>query len=250
MDDVIVPELATMVKEEKVAVFPGLDEPGEGVRLKHQTSGHVCGGYADSTTLRDLTKITAQVDFGETRGDESELLSYMRHEAEFLTCIESVASETLTIYDIVACFRHKMMRFRHTIKPLVEKVEYYTSFRHFLEEFREKQWPTLHQLAMVEYENCSQTDGESIRAYYERFSELVQCMGGNADDCVPFFVSGLRNEEIRNAVNIQVDRRTMESVVDYADRVQSTLKVEQMNKRRRSMGQSTQAGQSRGRERW
>ena len=232
--ETIVPQIATAEEAGEEEVFPGLDEPGNGTKLKHKTGGHVCGGSGDMKVVKDLLKFTEKINFAEVKEDESELVAYIRHEGEFLTCMELFGATDLSFYDILACFRQKTMQWRHTMAPLIAKKGHFTSFTHFLREFRAAKWPTLPQLAMIELETCAQKDGEGILAYHERFVELVESMEWSIESKIDWFISGLANEEIRDCI-IRRDfvNRTMDAVLKYANYLHGQLQVVEVMQRRR-----------------
>ena len=227
------PQIAT-IEEAEEEVFPGLDEPEIGTKLKHMTGGHVCGGSGDIKVVKELLKLTEKVNFAEIKDDETELVAYIRHEGEFLASMELFGATNLTLYNILACFRQKTMQWRHTMRPLIEKECHFTSFAHFLREFRAAKWPTLPQLAMIELETCAQKDDEEILAYYERFVELVVSMEWSIESKIDWFISGLANEEIRDClIRREFEDRTMDAVLKYANYLHGQLKVVEVMKRRR-----------------
>ena len=120
------------------------------------------------------------------------------------------------------------------MRPLIEKECHFTSFAHFLREFRAAKWPTLPQLAMIELETCAQKDDEEILAYYERFVELVVSMEWSIESKIDWFISGLANEEIRDClIRREFEERTMDAVLKYANYLHGQLKVVEVMKRRR-----------------
>ena len=104
-EEELIARMAEQQEGDKVAVYPGLDEIEEELVLKHKKGGHVIGGNLDLKVVKELLKLTENVKFGQKdRPHEGDFVAYLRHERDFVTCMENLTSRETTIYDIVATF--------------------------------------------------------------------------------------------------------------------------------------------------
>ena len=121
-----------------------------------------------------------------------------------VSVIESVANKQKpTMYTLAALFRNKATPWKYTIKSLLRKEKYFTSFRHFLREFREKQWPNQAQTALVEAEQCEERGKEQIEEYYERFVQLQEMAGFDPNKRIESFIAGLKDEDVKREVRFE-----------------------------------------------
>ena len=202
-------------------VFPGLNEPGEGVELKHMLGkgGPMCGGFGSCTTAKDYLKMLEHIKFGKTKPGESEVIAYLKAEADMLTVFDSVCPRTVNIYDLLSVFANKAAIWKHAMGPLLAKEGYYTSFKMFLGEFRQKQWPNMAEICRAEAEKRVQGPKESIDKYFEDWVELQGIVKYRIDDRTDHFIEGLRDSRIKRLVaqeNYAGRERTVEAVKQHA----------------------------------
>ena len=222
----VVPEVAAVEQGNDVFVYPGLDEPEPEVTLTHMRGGPFCGGWAKDTVVRNLTRLTEKVDFSEKKKGESDPVCYLRHEAEWLSIAKSAINKDTQIYTIVACFANKMTEYRASLQPLLDKQGHFTSFLHFLREWRLVRWPHIRQAVMLEAERCHQKSDESIEKYFERFRTLTEIVGWNVNDRIDWFISGLRDGKVKDSVNQHhFTTRTLEAVKQFAVDLTGRLEV-------------------------
>ena len=241
--DEIEPTTATIEEGDTVKVFPGLDEPEEGVELKHQTRGRVCGGVPNMKNVKELVKLAEAVDFEKKDRGETEFVSWMRREREFWEVMENVTTIETPIYDIVAAFSQKLLPWKNTLRPLKMKTSYYTSFRHFLKEFRVARWPGEREAGLMEVDQLQQRPREGIDAYYERYMEVTALVDWPEQNKIEWFMSGLRNERVREKVMLHdFESKTMESVKELAIKFWRKMEVsEALGKRRKLYGSEVPA---------
>ena len=233
--DEIVPITAT-VEKDKVKVFPGLDDPDPDVELKHQTMGRVCGGVANQKNVKELVKFAEAVDFEKKDKGETEFVSWMRREREFWEVMENVTTVETPIYDIVAAFSQKLLPWKNHLRPLKKKVSYYRSFRHFLQEFRVARWPGEREAGLMEVDQLQQRPKEQIDAYYERYTEVTALIDWPETCRVDWFMSGLRDERVREKVMLHdFEEKTMENVKDLAIKHWRKLEVSAALSQRRKV---------------
>ena len=233
------------------SMYPGLDEPEDARKLKHQTSGHMCGGNASMDHLKTLNRLTGHVDFTKEVKGERDFITYLKNERNFISALEGACDKKVTLYTMVSLFATKANIWGHTIERLQKKKNHFTSFRMFLREFRERQWPNLKQQTMSEARECVQKGNhESIECYAEKFETLYTMAKLDPDDHVEQFIAGLYNPEIRNAARLayfQDEERTLESVRNYVssisamDEVGKKLDAERAAKARRGGNNSVAA---------
>ena len=237
-EKVIVPKRAKKVRDDKVVkVYPGLEDlpPDSPFELRHMTTGKICGGAAVPKTFRDLLKVVEYLDFDKkTNPGDSSFMDYIHKERQFFLSMENASTEETTIYDFVAVFAEKMRTFRHSIRPLKRKVAHFTSFAHFLREYRESRWPNYASEGMIEVEKCAQRREEDISQYYERFCEIRGMAAWPPEALIAWFVSGLHNHDVRHEVQMrQFPVKTLEAVRDCAIELTGLQKVaDAMDKRR------------------
>ena len=234
VEQAVVPEVAALDLGNDVLVYPGFDEPEEEVTLTHMRGGPFCGGWAKDTVLRNLTRLTDKVDFTEKKEGESEPVCYLRHEAEWVSIAKSAINRDTQLYTIVACFANKMTEYTASLQPLLDRQGYFTSFKHFLREWRLVRWPHIRQAVMLEAEECRQLKKESIEKYFERFRTLSEIVGWNINDRVDWFVSGLRDDKIKEAVNQHhFASRSLPEVKQFAVDLTGRLEVAAAMEKRR-----------------
>ena len=202
-------------------VFPGLNEPLEGVELKHMVNknGPLCGGFGNCQTSKDYLKMLEGIKFDKPKPGESEALAYLKAETEMISIFESVCPRTVSIYDLLSVFTAKAAVWKHSMAPLLRKEAYYTSFKMFLKEFREKQFPNLREMVRAEAEKRVQGPKESIDKYFEGWVELQTIMKYKIDDRTDHFIEGLRDSRIKRLVaqeNYAGRERTVEAVKQHA----------------------------------
>ena len=202
-------------------VFPGLNEPGEGVELKHMIGkgGPMCGGFGSCSTAKDYLKMLEHIKFGKTKPGESEVIAYLKAEADMMTVFDSVCPRTVNIYDLLSVFTNKAAIWKHAMGPLLAKEGYYTSFKMFLAEFRQKQWPNMAEICRAEAEKRVQGPKESIDKYFEDWVELQGIVKYRIDDRTDHFIEGLRDSRIKRLVaqeNYAGRERTVEAVKQHA----------------------------------
>ena len=154
-------------------VPPGLHELESGFKLHHTTGGPVCGGFSDMDKVNKLMKLTAEIKFGEKRPNESKFVAYLRHERDFVSCMENISTRDLTMYNIVSCFCQKNMAHRAVLDELKKQQCHFTSFMDFLEEYRQRRWPNSKQEGIIEAERCKQRTEEDIESYTSRFETVM-----------------------------------------------------------------------------
>ena len=206
------------LREGGAKVWPGLKELDEvGLELKHQTGGSVVGGSPKMSVVKELIKITESIRFGQKDQGESEYSAFKRHVKDFVSAMENITTKETTIYDITACFCHKNMRWNHTLEPLKRKEAHFTSFMHFLEEFKNRKWPGERHQQLIEAERCKQMKNESIDTYYERFKSAVEDLNWKPENETEWFISGLFDEEVKKHVQLHdYPDRSLEAVKEYA----------------------------------
>ena len=101
-----------------------------------------------------------------------------------LNVLESVCPRTVNIYDLLSVFSIKAAIWKHAMSPLLAREAYYTSFKMFLAEFRQKQWPNLSEMVRAEAERRVQGPKESIDKYFEDWIELQSIMKYRVNDRV------------------------------------------------------------------
>ena len=233
--DEIVPITAT-VEKDKIKVYPGLDDPDPDVELKHQTMGRVCGGVANQKNVKELVKFAEAVDFEKKDKGETEFVSWMRREREFWEVMENVTTVETPIYDIVAAFSQKLLPWKNHLRPLKKKVSYYRSFKHFLQEFRVARWPGEREAGLMEVDQLQQRPKEQIDAYYERYTEVTALIDWPETSRVDWFMSGLRDERVREKVMLHdFEEKTMETVKDLAIKHWRKLEVSAALSQRRKV---------------
>ena len=203
------------------AVFPGLNEPPEGTELKHMVGkgGPLCGGFGSCTSVKDYLKMLENVKFGKPKPGESEVIAYLKAERDMLNVLESVCPRTVNIYDLLSVFSNKAAIWKHAMSPLLARESYYTSFKMFLADFRQKQWPNLSEMVRAEAERRVQGPKESIDKYFEDWIELQQIMKYRVNDRVDHFIEGLRDSRIKRLVaqeNYAGRERTVDAVKQHA----------------------------------
>ena len=236
----VVEEDVVILENEEVSdlgVPPGLHELTEsGFKLQHTTGGPVCGGFSDMDKVNKLMKLTAEIKFGEKKPNESKFVAYLRHERDFVSCMENISTRDLTMYNIISCFCQKNMAHRAVLDELKKKQCHFTSFTKFLEAYRLKRWPNSKQEGIIEAERCKQRGDEDIENYTSRFETVMTHNNWGPDQQVEWYISGLRNEEVRRQVNMYDygDERTVEAAKEQAMRFSSLAAVdEELQKRRR-----------------
>ena len=235
LDEEVIPSTSGVVgapDKEPAKVFPALDEVEPEVELKHQLDGHMCGGHSTADELKQLMRLVTSIDFTKSVQGETAYVTYITNEEQLVSAIESVANrEKPTLYTLVALFRNKATPWKYTIKTLLKKKEYFTSFRHFLKEFRETQWPNQEQTALIEAEQCEEKVKESIEQYYERFVQLQEMAGLDPEKRIEAFIAGLKDEDVRKEVRYEKyepNTRTLEKVKNHAVQVKTQKGVAKM----------------------
>ena len=234
IEELITPKRAGRLRDpgdddKLVQVYPGLDDPESEVRLKHLKGGHIVGGHGDRKDMKELEKYTQSIDFKTKEKNEKEFITFLRNLNEYMSKLETWCNRETTIYTLVAVFVGKTPHWRSTNDDLLCKQEHFTSFRHYMEEFKQKQWPNLKQQTMAEARECIQTPHDpSIEAYAERFKDLYKLAGLAVNDHIDQFISGLSNETVKEACRKQnwpEEERTIDEVRKYASSIQSTAEV-------------------------
>ena len=213
-----------------VQVFPGLEEVGVGLALKHMTGGPVVGGYPDHTIHRHLSKITMGVNFDKKSTDD-EILNYKREERKFMNLVKSGCNAETTIYTLVGLFLQKVQnRYGHVANKLAEKQSYFTSFKHFVREFRVAQWPNIKQHSTLIAVNNKQKAKESIECYFERHVDIMEEAGRDLDDTIEEFISGIYNKKVRETVRLHDYGavRTLDQVRNFSSKTVQNLEAEKV----------------------
>ena len=230
-EDIIIPKKAEKEKgpDDKVRQWPALDEPDPEMELKHQTHGHTVGGQADMATMKDLIRLTSEVDFKSKEKGENDYIAYMRNEKHFLSIIETIANkESPNIYQLVGLFSNKTRKiYRHQVEKLLVKKKHFTSFRHFLREFRDLQWPNQQQTALAEAERCIQGKKNPAQ-YFETWVNLQKMAGLDPEKRIEAFIAGLRDEDTREKVryeNYPPGERTLEKVKNHVEQITTQRRV-------------------------
>ena len=78
------------------------------------------------------------------------------------------------------------------------QIRVYTSFDHFVKEWRELRFPNERYQGMQEAEKVEQLPNESIDSYYERYKRIYDKLGMLDTYKVDWFISGLHDEEIKD----------------------------------------------------
>ena len=213
-----------------VETFPGFEEIGVGFVLKHMTGGPVVGGYPDHTIHRHLYRITEKINFDKKSTDD-EILSYKREERKFLNLLKSGCNAETSIYTLVGLFLQKVQnKYSHVANRLAEKQSYFTSFRHFIREFRVAQWPNIKQHSTLVAVNNKQKANESIEAFYERHIDIMEEAGRDLDDTIEEFISGIYNKKVRETVRLHDYGavRTLDQVRNFSSKTVQNLQAERV----------------------
>ena len=224
----------------KKTSYPRLHELGPSYTLKHQTEGPLCGGSVDEARVERLWKKVKTIDFAKNKPGETSYDAYERAEAEFITTVEDMSSEGLTIYDILSCFSQLNKHHMALLRPLKQKKCYFTSFVHFLREWKRVRFPNEKFQGMHAAECCEQKPKESIDSYYERYNRIKHKLGMQEELKVDWFISGLYNKKVKDECQAHNfgDDRTIESVREYAlGYLQRIGMGEAMNEKRKNISQ-------------
>ena len=216
----IVPESSKEVKDEKkVPIYPQLYELEEDSEycLKHMKGGRICGGTPNNKKFRDLLKVVDSIDFYKKTQGETPYSSYVNKVKQFFTSMENGSDDTTCIYEYVAVFSEKNYNHHYTLRPLKQKEAYYTSFRHFVDEFIAARFPDHESQSMIDVERCSQKPDEDISSYYERFCVVKEDAAWPPKSLVGWFMSGLHDKDVKEKVQMySFINPTIEAVRDYA----------------------------------
>ena len=149
----------------------------------------------------------------------------------FIQCLRGGCTRETTIYTIVGLFASKTAKWTNTVTEMMGKQGYFTSFMHFLKEFQIARWPTLQHEALAEIHICKQRQDESISVYADRWQELHDIVKWDVDSRLDFFISGLKNDKVREKVStdyFEPNTRTFAEVRKRAEHMQACLAIGQV----------------------
>ena len=222
--------------------FPGLFD--KTVPLCHQTTGHLAGGSPNTDAMKWLTKMVT-VTISKSDSAESWIDKYAQLRLQ-LKCHASNQS----LYTILALWVSLTPTlFRH-YADLLDKKAHFTSFEHFIKEFTASNFPDLRNIAMTRLMTCKQRDGQSVREYRIDFLELVKMSQRQEADYVFEFISGLRLEKHKRAVESKdwgEEDVTIDRVTTYLNSYEDMCKVRTaMDKHKGVQVATTNRGRGRG----
>ena len=156
--------------------FPSMDKPTDGITLKHQTGGPVCGGWADMTQYRSILKSVDRIHFNPK--DVKDEISWFKDKLkQFIEIARYASDDKVHLYTYASVFINKSVRYHHTLTEMAKKEEYYTSFIHFTKEFMKLQWPNLAQRSMLIARTHKQDPKDSVEVYYEKHIDAHEDTG-------------------------------------------------------------------------
>ena len=171
--------------------------------LKFQTGGFLCGGWGDSKRVSRFMKATENIKFDEVKKGSKECLIYLQNEAKFNSILKGMITKDTNFYDLLCVFNNKCTHWRHTLEPMLQKQEHFTSFRHFQRSFQLAKWPMIREEARMEALNCVQKEDEEIGQFYERWSDLQKLMDWDMNDRTDSFINGLKSGKIKHLISIE-----------------------------------------------
>merc|ERR1712212_1257359 len=74
------------------------------------------------------------------------------------------------------------------------------SFEHYMREFQTILYPTLKTFALQELRKCKQQQKEDVMTYFKRTADLLKMLQMDHNSHCDEFISGLRDEFVRNAL--------------------------------------------------
>ena len=164
-------------------------------------------------------KATENIKFDEMKKGSKECLIYLQNEAKFNSILKGMITKDTNFYDLLCVFNNKCTHWRHTLEPMLQKQEHFTSFRHFQRSFQLAKWPMIREEARMEALNCVQKEDEEIGQFYERWSDLQKLMDWDMNDRTDSFINGLKSGKIKHLISIEnysSGKRTIEQVKDHA----------------------------------
>ena len=180
------------------------------------------------THYKFVERIAATYKFDYTPAGQDEIFHFKRTIRNFIETVKTSISKDVTIYTIIAVFMAKTTRYYHTLKEMIKIEDYYTSFRHFIEDFIVRQWPNVRQHALMLARVHKQKPGQSIESYYESHVDVHEETGRPIDDSVESFIDGIYNHTLRRYVRMHDygDNRTLSHIRSFASKSAQNLKME------------------------
>ena len=217
-------------EEEKGPVmnYPTMEELDEGYILDHMQNGNVCGGTTNMGHYKFIEKITHNYKFDHTPAGQDEIFHFKRTIRNFIETVKTSISKDVTSYTIIAVFMSKTTRYYHTLKEMIKIENYYTSFRHFINDFIKRQWPNVRQHALMLARVHKQKPGQSIESYYESHVDVHEETGRPIDDSSEAFIDGIYNHTLRRYVRMHDygDDRTLSAIRSFASKTSQNLRME------------------------
>ena len=198
---------------------PTFDELKPGFELQHQRGGPIAGGYANQNDLKSLTKLTEKIDFYKVVPGQHNIVTYLFNEKAFRNAIQAGSTEETTMYTMVAVFCNKLTRDDAILSEMKAKTEYYTSFLHFMKEFKETKFPEANSILIRETEMCKQGK-EEIVDYAQRWELLNRQVGWDPEKRIMQFIAGLRDVSVQERTNNQqFEKRDFKTIWKYASQL-------------------------------
>ena len=177
---------------------PGLFDPPPGTDLSFPMDGHTCGGHPDRKGVLDMSKLLKFDDKEKFLSTDTPMQFIIKHRKLMNGYTDLAPDDDLPTYISFFCLQSPDHQIIHD--ELKSKKAHFTSFEHYMREFQTILYPTLKTFALQELRKCKQQQKEDVMTYFKRTADLLKMLQMDQNSHCDEFISGLRDEFVRNAL--------------------------------------------------